>query len=102
MGGPVDSLTPAEHIKRADAALQAAQAIRKEMDAREEDRGKTLGKASDWYLAKEHDFLTLTTIVNLHSNMATAKAMVALSQRSCPNSEGCPIELPLPGEAVHT
>lgn len=73
-----ESLTPEEHIAKADAAYAAAQDIKSTMDARERDEGHIAGKASPWYLAREHDFLTLTQIASLHASMAAAKALVQM------------------------
>jgi hypothetical protein len=80
----VEHLTPEEHLEKADAAWSAAKKLRGEMDDKEVADGRARGKASEWYLTREHDFLTLCQIVNLHSNMATAKALVLMKNRTVP------------------
>lgn len=87
----VEHLTPEEHLEKADAAWSAAKKLRGEMDDREVAEGRARGKTSEWYLTREHDFLTLCQIVNLHANMATAKSLVLLKSRSVP------IEFNVPG-----
>ena len=76
-----ESLTPQEHLDKSDAALAAALKVRKEMDEREQEHGMTLGKSSDWYLSREHDFLTLMQIVSIHANMASAKSLVIMANK---------------------
>lgn len=76
MGDMTPSLTPAEHIAKADAAYAAAQEAHARYRARdlgELDRTTTLA-----------DYLDLVNMVNLHANMATAKTLYNLSQRSTP------------------
>lgn len=76
----LETLTPQQHLAKADAAWAAARKLRSEMDEREVADGRSRAKASDWYLTREHDFLTLCQIVNLHANMATAKSNVAIME----------------------
>lgn len=71
-------MTPEEHLEKADRALAAAIQVKADMDAREAERGRTLAKTSDWYLSREHDYLTLMNIVNMHANLATAKTNLAI------------------------
>ena len=80
----VEHLTPEQHIEKADAALEAAQKLRREMDDKEVEQGRARGKSSEWYLSREHDFLTLVQIVNVHANMATAKSLVLMKNRNVP------------------
>jgi hypothetical protein len=87
----VEHLTPEEHIEKADKALFAAQELRREMDNREVEEGRARGKISEWYLSREHDFLTLMQIVNVHANMATAKSLITLKSRNAPIEFAVPV-----------
>jgi hypothetical protein len=71
-------LSYTEHINKADAALAALIKIKAEQDALERERGHLDGKGNPKFLALEHDLLTLMQIVNMHANMAGAKAQIAL------------------------